>query len=250
MLRVKSFLGMLAALPALSNAAVLQLVGESSTLEMNGAKLRSWCTTDESAEVLGMTPTEFRGIVGGNVTVLFRNVPATCVNSPISQPCAESLGILPPLFQCHLNGPGGSFSTAEDRAFTRVVKPTEGSSDLILGTAIVMSCPLPPHETLVSVAGYQGETGEAWVHLNITYSGVEIPFAGVPDGSRIHFLELPKPPSSPPPPPDNPPPSPPIAPIQLSCKGFYDAGARTDGLYNLITSDGLEFEVPPPPPSP
>ena len=188
MLRVKSFLGMLAALPALSNAAVLQLVGESSTLEMNGAKLRSWCTTDESAEVLGMTPTEFRGIVGGNVTVLFRNVPATCVNSPISQPCAESLGILPPLFQCHLNGPGGSFSTAEDRAFTRVVKPTEGSSDLILGTAIVMSCPLPPHETLVSVAGYQGETGEAWVHLNITYSGVEIPFAGVPDGSRIHFF--------------------------------------------------------------
>lgn len=173
-----------------ANSGVLQLLGSRGRIEMGGATIQATCASDTPA-VHAVHPQVIHGYAGNRtLTVVFRNVPASCVDVPIDEPCAaSSASMTPALFYCVYTGPEGKASQGPFFAH-RVLDELEGVK---LGIAVHLSCPLPSQETLITISG-RG-SGNAGVSLNVdvvygkpdTPEARSIAFAGVPDGNRLTF---------------------------------------------------------------
>lgn len=204
-------------------SAVLKLSGESTGISFGNpgtnAILSASCAS-KTAAVRDMHPITFQTIPAeGTVTVRLLNVPPTCVDVPVREPCVDDEEHGHPHFFCVFSG---AVSTA-------VVGPVMASKQerwagqQLLAVQPLLACPLPPYEQILSSTGYTGDGSSVSLVLTISHyassgeDAVDIPFEG-PDGGNTLTLAMgapsmpPSPLPPPPPPPPRPPPSPPPSP--------------------------------------
>jgi len=173
-------------------------LGLDASLMMNNAKLVATCK-DADAGVRGMIPTAFSEVMDP-ITLALNNVPATCVNLPITTPCvADSSGLYPKLFSCKYTCEKGSVTTDLQSATATQLRV----SGVDVGLEVTLVC--PASEEVVEVMGPLPATCE----VEALYNGKALPWVGLPDGNKFTFAR------SSPPPPNLPSPSPPPSPAPL-----------------------------------
>jgi len=119
----------------------------------------------------------------GHVTAHLRQVPSTCTNSRIDEPCATGLAHSPKLFYCHYDGPSGQTTVGPLNA-----TPQYHSDGALSQVLVTLICPLANYTEMHRVAA-----GNGTVRLSVTHSipnapvATSIPFQGLADGDTITF---------------------------------------------------------------
>ena len=196
----------------------------------------------------------------------------------MAMPCAittpPNQTIIPPLFFCLYVGASSEFSSPAIHAHAEGLKV----DSITVGIRTFLRCPLPSLVEVIQITGStSGESVNASLQIrHFARHGPTsrlLPFAGLPEGDRLFFHNLPMPPSSPPssppaspplppvppphpppphpPPPHPPPPPPPSNPVQLTpsnCNTNSAHGGRPDICAPLQANRNSRMTPPQPPP--
>jgi len=224
-------------------AGILQLKGGESYIDFaNSARISASCGSSRGDPAWDyMDPTSFDVNGGeypsGNVTVMLRNVPATCVDLPLSKPCAvqPSAYKRPAMFRCKYTSatdpddPDAEWSPWLHAQRNRV------EYDGLATTEIYLTCPLPPFDRFVALSGYKSDAAPASINVTVWHGGrspyqtSEVVFSGISGGNELTMNGLRAPP---PPSPASPPPAPPAPPppaIQPSCLKWKQSDPSLSG---------------------
>lgn len=188
-----------------------------------------------------MAPTQISKYHPGDnvsITIHLYGCPATCANSPIDEPCADSEGAAVPLFFCNYNSSNGREHVGPFAAERHFEDLPEAQLETVRrqggGVHITVTCPLLDYDTVERLTEAQGKL-EATMSVQLSYvaplSSLDaraIPFIGLRDGNLIRIRHL-----APPPPAF--PPSPPPAPF--NCKSLkQQMPDKPSGVYDTRDS--------------
>ena len=223
-------------------APFLELRGEGSYIEMNGATVTAACAAGLPAPTLAeVWPSEMtHADVEGGATVWARlggTVPSCRSVSHMSTPCASPGNLHPPatrLFWCRWSGAAGSAATgplAANLTADMVPTPDGPAQAERVGWYAAVDCPLPSYAKMITLAPYAGDGASFSLELSVLHypqlhdgelpsdvmhdAAYVLQFSGVPNASAVLFHGFPAP-ATPPsplaPPTSPPPPSPPLSP--------------------------------------
>ena len=230
-------------------SGILQLTGKENRLafaEGGGGRavLHASCEAD-TPYVYGMIPLLVDwtdGAPSEELTVEFHNVPTTCLDVPIDQPCARHSVLTPPLFWCVFepaDAGGGRVVTGPVAAYRHIVKDSEGAT---LGYAVRANCTWPAWNALRSVYDGSGTLSLKMIMSFFAPAGAlakTIPFGGVNGGNTIQISGLPTPPMMPPPFLPPPPPPPPSPKYKVVAFKLWGAAGGSDGTNDLGGGGGF-----------
>ena len=223
---------------SLSSAAVLQLTGHGTSPNAlqfiegsENAVITASCQGNTPA-VRAMHPVHFEVsanlLAAANITMELMNVAPSCINAPVTKPCAShDHSVFEPLFFCQYAGPGGTAHLGPIHAVSEPVSRDQ----MFLGVAVRAKCPIPTLEMVTQLSMYPG-TGAASLNATLRHCATrsvsecaqwtDLPFQGLSGGHVVIFSGLAEPPSAPPtappsippmsPPPPSPLPAPPPSP--------------------------------------
>ena len=152
------------------------------------------------------------------VTVELINVQHTCSGRPITMPCVDRrVPARLRLFACSFTGATGfTWRSGFERGAYSNVTSAHG---MTLGLDVLLDCPFPPFDALMTITGYTGSGGAVNVSVGVEWyrdqaagGPLTLPFQGLQGFDSLRIEGLPTPPAAPPfaPPPS--PPQPPTAP--------------------------------------
>lgn len=240
--------------PILALGANLHLGDEDGKIyfgrNQHRAILSASCEGAE-ASVAFITPLSVSA--GDSVTIELMNVPSTCVDVPITTPCARHNIGRPALFFVEFSGAQGTMVSGPVAAHPERVY--EG--DVLLGIAVQLAVVVPANNDLLAIAAADETTGAVSLNVSVTHFAPStstlsllLPFRGYP-GNDLLSIDLRTPPTSPPaspqPTPPSAPPLPSPPPPPLCCQSATQAAASckyiksqnpdySSGLYWVATN--------------
>ena len=151
------------------------------------ATLSASCAGDEHSYVKYISPRKLSAVVSGHgiypstVRARLMNVPHTCLDSSIDEPCASNYEPEhPKLWACKW---AAAAQAAEEETTALAANTTilEDARGNLLGYQVFLDCPAPTRSFLGRI--YTGENAEdIAIRLSVLYRGRLIPFSGVDDG--------------------------------------------------------------------
>eukprot|EP00325_Prymnesiales_sp_UTEX-LB-985_P009766 CAMPEP_0174696680 /NCGR_PEP_ID=MMETSP1094-20130205/2765_1 /TAXON_ID=156173 /ORGANISM="Chrysochromulina brevifilum, Strain UTEX LB 985" /LENGTH=197 /DNA_ID=CAMNT_0015893507 /DNA_START=60 /DNA_END=653 /DNA_ORIENTATION=+ len=164
--------------------------------EGSRAFLYSGCETP--AAVQWIAPQSFETVEdpwphgGGDVSLYMSNVPYTCAESSINEPCAPFTGEedYPALFFCHFTGSGGNTTVGPLQASSNFTYHPNGAFQ---SGSVFVSCPLPAYSEFQRVSQYEGPDGYAEATVTLTHGAIPLDFQGFSNDNVIAFGTPPTP---------------------------------------------------------
>ena len=173
----------------------------SARISMNGATLSTSCSHQASTVAVEGSGTAAAGSIpvyapDQSVRLYFRGVPDNCVYSIFaSDPCRAHALHIPPLWWCsfsNLEGVGDPLVTGPYRAGVLNFTGADGAS--IVGSEVVLDCPLPPRNNITNLVNPVG-AGNIRFNVSAVYGEQSrrsaLPWAGVQGGNTLTFVPTP-----------------------------------------------------------
>ena len=212
-------------------------------MQMNGARLTASCLPDR------LPATKFKALnkqqmeLDGTLLLMLINIPVTCAQSPITEPCAHAGAddMHPSTFFCGFTPEGAAateWSEPTRALSTRVATDVDARSSHVECTLplSLMNGSSPLSNVAVSLKHY---APTADTHT-FDQDAIDVPFQGLVGGDRVNISAT-RPPSSPPSsPPTLPPSAPPAAPA-TSCTAATAAnppGTTGPTVHTLFIDQG------------
>lgn len=153
-------------LVTLSLASRLSLHGSGSDIIMNDAILTASCANARMPKIrlLDVSGVRWGFSDPGTITAWLINVPTTCIDKEIDEPCASQDSIEPALFFCHYRGQRG-LATAPHPVRAEVLEVNVGSTTV--GLQPVVKCPIPLESELKQALAIDG-SDNGMMNLSIT----------------------------------------------------------------------------------
>ena len=235
-------------------ARLVHLTAGAARLTL-GQSCLSDCRSQSGPSVIDMKPKEVSMQSTENLSFEFNNMPFSCVDLLISEPCVGHER-RPALFWVKFTGPAGAQTIGPFNAYLAAID-IPGRSDPKVWAARLDVTPTQVRDAvaLTGVAFGAGSTSDTTVAVHFyTADGPALPFTGLDGGDTLVVKDLPAPPPSPPP---SPPPAPPAVPAptvtmeglqvwldashETACNGGSCANGAAPGFWTDRSGNGRDF---------